>query len=121
MNSDEDVDMEIEQDDDFQTNFADLHGRRYSCSAHNLQLCLFYGIRSTLESEGAFKSLLKLQNSFSHSASARASLKDLGKLYKKFCKTRWGSWIDVVKRYLEIKDNMRLVRFTSFQLANILF
>lgn len=82
---------------------------RYSCAAHNLQLCLFHGVKSTLLSSSAFKSLLKLQASFSRSQQARAELKQLGNLYKKFIPVRWGTWIDVVDRYLEIKANMTQV------------
>jgi len=82
---------------------------RYSCAAHNLQLCIFHAVKSTLSSSNAFKTLLNLQASFSHSQQARASLKERGKLYLKFIATRWGSWIDVIKRYLEIEQNMTQV------------
>jgi len=82
---------------------------RYSCAAHSLQLCLFYGIKKSLLVSTAFSKLLKLQNSFSHSVAAREELKSKGKLYKKFVSTRWACWIDVVKRYLEVKDDMKKV------------
>jgi len=91
--------------------FTGLTGRRYSCINHSLQRCLFYGVQSTLQSAGAFKKLLKFQNCFAHSQQARSELKSKGKLYKTFIKVRWGTWVDVVKRYFEIKNNMIQVIF----------
>jgi len=89
-----------------ESEFSELAGNRYSCAAHNLQLCMGHAIKSTLARSDPFKKLLKFLNSFAHSANARSALKRLGKLYKKFVKTRWGCWPDVVERYFQIKDNM---------------
>jgi len=88
--SDENTTLEIATDESFSPKFEELTGQRYSCAAHGLQLCLLHGVKATLIPTGAFKKLLKLQNSFSHSQTARSELKSLGKLYKKFCQTRWG-------------------------------
>jgi len=68
--------------------FAEFEGRRYSCAAHNIQLCLNHATKSTLMSSAAFKKHLKLQMRFAHSASARSELKAKGKLYKTFFKVR---------------------------------
>lgn len=82
---------------------------RYSCAAHNLQLVLFNAIKGSLATSTAFKKLLKFQGSFGHSQQARSKLKEHGKLYKTFVPTRWASWVDVVERYLEVKDQMKQV------------
>lgn len=82
--------------------FAEFEGRRYSCAAHNIQLCLNHATKSTLMSSAAFKKHLKLQMRFAHSASARSELKAKGKLYKTFFKVRWGTSIDVLKRFFEM-------------------
>jgi hypothetical protein len=86
---------------------------RYSCAAHSLQLCLFYGIKNTLAVSGAFTKLLRLQKGFGHSQKARNELKSLGNLYIKFIRTRWGTWIDVVERYFQIRNNIIEVCFNS--------
>lgn len=82
---------------------------RYSCAAHNLQLTLFHGIKASLATSSAFKTLLKFQSQFGHSQQARYKLKQESKLYKTFVPTRWACWIDVVKCYLEIKESMKRV------------
>jgi len=106
--SDDVENLELEADRIF-GNDETIHAYRYSCAAHNLQLCLFHGVKSTLLSSDAFKALLKLQSKFSHSQQARNELKNLGKLYKRFIPVRWGTWIDVVERYLEITANITQV------------
>jgi len=110
--SDEIDQLNIDEDDPAEPTFSKLTGRRYSCAAHNLQLCLFHAIRSTMGASNAFKRLLKFQNSFAHSLSSRSELKRRGKMYKAVFRVRWGSWIDVVTRYIEIKDNMVQVSLT---------
>lgn len=109
--SEEDLDKMSEvDDDDIMTPLDEISGNRYSCSAHNLQLCLFHAIKETLAKDKAFKKLLKLQRSFAHSSQARSALKnEAGKLYKTMINTRWATWIDVLARHSEIKGPMAKV------------
>jgi len=105
----------FEEDQFAAIEFDEIAGSSYPCAAHNLQLCLFHSIKITLAEEKAFKKLLKLQKSFSHSQQARSDLKQGGgKLYKKFCRTRWANSIDLVSRYLEIKGRMTQVCILNY-------
>lgn len=119
IDDDDDDEVDCDDDDEIDTDLSDVQfeeitpADRYPCAAHDFQLCLKHSVQETLSVCIAFKKLLKLQKSFSHSQKARSALKERGKLYIKFIKIRWGTWPDVVGRYKDIRANIKQVCLTT--------